>query len=62
MPLETDYYFLSGGGGAYHFWDLHTISFKSDAFETIFFITFCNGNNFLQTFLKKCYRPFIDLI
>ena len=41
--LGTDHYFLLGG---YHFWDLQTIFFKSNAFQTFFFITFCNGNNF----------------
>ena len=36
--------------------------FKSNAFQTIFFITFCNENNFVTTIFKKCYRLFIDLI
>ena len=35
---------------------------KSNAFQTIFFITFCNEINFFTTIFKKCYRLFIDLI
>ena len=35
---------------------------KSNAFQTIFFITFCNENNFLQPFLKNVTGFFIDLI
>ena len=35
---------------------------KSNAFQTIFFITFCNENNFFTTIFKKRYRLFIDLI
>ena len=48
--------------GGYHFWDLQTIFLKSNAFQTIFFITFCNGNNFLQPFFKNVTGFFIDLI
>ena len=36
--------------------------FKSNAFQTIFFITFCNENNFFTTIFLKCYRLSIDLI
>ena len=35
---------------------------KSNAFQTIFFITFCDENNFLQPFLKIVTGFFIDLI
>ena len=31
---------------------------KSNAFQTIFFITFCNENNFFMTIFLKCYRLF----
>ena len=31
---------------------------KSNAFQTIFFITFCNENNFFTTIFKKRYRHF----
>ena len=52
-------FFYWGGlpflGLAYNFF------LKSNAFQTIFFITFCNENNFLQPFFKKCYRLFIGL-
>ena len=34
---------------SYHFWDLETIFLKSNAFQTIFFITFCYGNNSFTT-------------
>ena len=46
----------------YHFWDLQTIFFKSNAFQTIFFITFCNGNNFFTTIFKNATGIFIDII
>ena len=37
-----------GGGGGCQFWDLQTFFFsKNNAFQTIFFIRFCNENNFL---------------
>ena len=46
--LGMDHYFFYLGG--YHFWDLQTNFFlKSNAFQTIFFITFCNENNFFTT-------------
>ena len=38
-----------GGGGSYHFSDLQTFFLKNNAFQTIFFITFCNENNFFTT-------------
>ena len=57
FPLGTDHYFFIGGGG-YHFWDLQTIFFLSNAFHTIFFITFFSENNFFTTILKKRYRLF----
>ena len=44
--------------GGYHFYDLQTIFLKSNAFQTIFFITFCNENNFFTTIFKKRYRLF----
>ena len=31
---------------------------KSDAFQTIFFITFCNENNFFTAIFKERYRLF----
>ena len=55
------FYYRRGGGG-YHFWDLQTIFLKSNAFQTIFFITFCNENNFLQPFFKNVTGFFIDFI
>ena len=48
--------------GGYHFWDLQTIFLKSNAFQTIFSITFCNENSFLQPFLRNVTGFFIDLI
>ena len=43
---RTIIFLLEGGG--YHFWELQTIFFvKSNAFQTIFFIIFCNEDNFL---------------
>ena len=49
FAIRDEPLFLSGG--CYHFWDLQTIFFKSNAFQTIFFITFCDENNFLRSFL-----------
>ena len=47
-------FFIEGGGGGYHFWDLQTIFFlKNNAFQTIFFIKLCNENNFFTTILKN---------
>ena len=51
--------FLSGD---YHFWDLQTIFLKSNTFQTISFITFCNENNFFTTIFKNITGIFIDLI
>ena len=46
--LETDHYFLLGRlpflGLAENFFP------KNNSFQTIFFITFCNENNFLRPF------------
>ena len=45
-----------GGGGArgYHFWDFQTILFlEKNAFQAIFFIAFCDKNNFFMTILKN---------
>ena len=53
--------FLSGGG--LPFSGLADNFFlKSNAFQTIFFITFCSQNNFLRLFLKSVTGFFIDLI
>ena len=42
-----------GGGRGYHFWDLQTVFFlKNNAFQTIFFITFCYENNFFTTLFE----------
>ena len=49
MVIDGPLFFYQGG---YHFWDLQTIIFKSNAFQTIFFITFCNENNFFTIILK----------
>ena len=58
--LGMDHYFFIGGlpflGLADNFF------LKINVFQTIFFITFCNGNNFLTTILKKLQAFFIDLI
>ena len=61
--LGMDHYLLLGGGegGGYHFWDLQTIFLESNAFQTIFFITFCNENNFCTTIFKNVTGFFIDL-
>ena len=60
MKLGTDHYFLLGGlpflGLADNFF------LKSNAFQTIFFNTFCNENNFLRPFLKTLqafYRSYL---
>ena len=34
---------------------------KNNAFQTIFFITFCNENNFFTTILENVTGLFIDL-
>ena len=57
--LGTDHYFLSGeGGGGLLFLGLADNFFKSNAFQTIFFITFCNENNFFTIIFQKHYRLF----
>ena len=51
--LGTDHYFLSRGGGreGLPFLGLADNFFlKSNAFQTIFFVTFCNENNFYDHF------------
>ena len=54
--VRDDHYFFIGGlpflGLADNFFQ------KSNAFQTIFFITFCNEDNFLMTIFKKRYRLF----
>ena len=57
MLLGTDHYFLSGGGGGgvTIFGSCRQFFLKSNAFQTIFFITFCNEN---MTIFKKRYRHF----
>ena len=54
--LGTDHYFLFAGlpflGLANNFF------LKSNAFQTILFITFCYENNFFTTIFKKHYRHF----
>ena len=49
FTLGTDHYLLSG---VKIFGTCRQFFPKSNAFQTIFFITFCNENNFLQPFLK----------
>ena len=45
--------FFIGGGGVLPLFGLADNSFlKNNAFQTIFFITFRNENNFLRPFLK----------
>ena len=51
-----------GGGGVTIFGTCRQFFSESNAFQTIFFITFCNENNFFTTIFEKCYRLFIDLI
>ena len=51
--LGMDHYFFNWGGGVTIFGTCRQFFWKSNAFQTIFFITFCNGNNFLQPFLKN---------
>ena len=55
-----DHYFLSGGGGGgvTIFGTCRQFFLKSNVFQTIFFITFCNENNFFTTIFKKRYRHF----
>ena len=60
--LGTDHYFLSGGGGVTIFGTCRQFFSESDAFQTIFFITFGNENNFFTTILKNVTGFFIDLI
>ena len=56
-----DHYFYQGGG--LPFLGLADNFFlKSNAFQTIFFITFCNENNFFTTILKNVTSFFMDLI
>ena len=45
-------------GGVTIFGTCRQYFLKSNAFQTIFFITFCNGNNFFTTIFKKCYGLF----
>ena len=52
--LGTDHYFLLGGVTI--FGTCRQFFLESNAFQTIFFITFCNENNFLNTIFKKRYR------
>ena len=56
ITLGMDLFFYWGGGG------LADNFLKSNAFQTIFFITFCNENNFLTTIYKNATGFFIDLI
>ena len=51
-----------GGGGVTIFGTCGQFFSKSDAFQTIFFITFVMETIFLQPFLKKVTGFFIDLI
>ena len=53
--------FLSGGGVPF-LGLADNLFLKSNAFQTVFFITFCNENNFFYDHFKKSYRLFIDLI
>ena len=48
--------FLSGGVNI--FGTCRQFFLKSNVFQTIFFIAFCNGNNFFTNIFKKCYRLF----
>ena len=51
LPLGTDHYFLLGWGrGVAIFGTYRQFFSKSNAFQTIFFITFCNENNFYDHF------------
>ena len=45
-------------GGGLPFLGLADNFFKSNAFQKIFFITFCNENNFFMIIFKKHYRLF----
>ena len=44
--------FLLGGGGVTIFATCRQFFLKNNAFQTIFFIRFCNENNFFMTTLK----------
>ena len=60
----TDIIFLlgGGGGGVVTFLGLADNFFlKNIAFQTIFFITFCNEINFFTTILKNISGFFLDL-
>ena len=52
-------FFIGGEEGGVSFLGLGDNFFlKSSVFQTIFFITFCNGNNFLQLFFKNVTGSF----
>ena len=53
-------FFYQGGGTI--FGTCRQFFLESNAFQTIFFITFCNENNFFTTILKNVTGFFIDLI
>ena len=56
IQLGTDHYFFIGGGFTI-FGTCRQFFLKTNAFQTIFFITFCDENNFYEHFIKH-YRLF----
>ena len=61
--MENYFYWGGGGGGGVTiFGTCRQFFIKSNAFQTIFFITFCNENNFFATILKNVTGFFINLI
>ena len=58
--LGTDHYFFNEGVTI--FGTCRQFFLKNNAFQTIFFITFCYENNFFTTILKNVTGFFIDLI
>ena len=59
FPVRDGPLFFYWGEGGLPFLGLADNFFlKSNVFQTIFFITFCNENNFFMTIFKKRYKLF----
>ena len=52
-------FFIGGGGGLPFLGLADNFFLKSNVFQTIFFITFCNENNFFTTIFKKTLQAFL---